>query len=74
MSLHPDVVLKWACDVRKEGAQEAKEAFNLEAATDDFLEVMADPEVDFVKVATSHDVHLPIIEAAAKAGKHVFCE
>lgn len=74
MSSHPDVVLKWACDVWKEGALEAKEAFKLEAATDDFLEVMADPEVDFVKVATSHDAHLPIIEAAAKAGKHVFCE
>ena len=74
MSTHPNLVLKWACDVRKESALEAKENFNLEAATDDFNVIMADPEVDFVKVATSHDVHLPIIEAAAKAGKHVFCE
>ncbi len=35
---------------------------------------MRDPDVDFIKIATSHEVHREIIEAAAAAGKHVFCE
>lgn len=37
-------------------------------------EVLADPEVDGILVATSHDSHREIIEAAASAGKHVFVE
>ncbi len=38
------------------------------------MAVIRDPEVDFIKVATSHEAHLPIIEAATRAGKHIFCE
>jgi predicted dehydrogenase len=38
------------------------------------MDVINDPEVDMIKIATTHEVHLPIIEAAAAAGKHIFCE
>jgi predicted dehydrogenase len=38
------------------------------------MDVINDPEVDFIKIATTHEVHLPIIQAAAAAGKHIFCE
>ncbi len=41
---------------------------------DDFMEAVSDPEVDFIKIATTLEVHLPIIQAAARAGKHIFCE
>jgi len=30
--------------------------------------------VDLIKVSTSHEIHLPIITAAAAKGKHIFCE
>lgn len=74
MAKHPDVTLKWACDVHRTGAERAAEKFGIPKVTDDFMEVVNDPEVDLVKIATTHEVHLPIITAAAKAGKHIFCE
>ena len=37
-------------------------------------EVLADPEVDGLLIATSHGTHREMIEAAAAAGKHVFVE
>lgn len=36
--------------------------------------VLADPAVDAVLLATPHSLHSPQIIAAARAGKHVFCE
>ena len=74
MTAHPDVNLKWVCDVNPDNAKKAAEHFSIPKRTTDFMEVINDPEVDFIKIATTHEVHLPIIEAAAKAGKHIFCE
>lgn len=37
-------------------------------------DLMADPEVEAILVATSNSTHRPIVEAAAAAGKHVFVE
>ena len=44
------------------------------ALTDDFEEVLADPSVTAVVLATPHSLHCEQIIAAASAGKHVFCE
>ncbi len=74
MKKHPDVQIKWACDVRRENAEKAAAEFGVPKVTDDFMEAVSDPEVDFIKIATTHEVHLPIIQAAARAGKHIFCE
>ena len=74
MAKHPDVTLKWACDVNPDNAKTAAEQFHVPETTTDFMEVVNDPEVDMIKIATTHEAHLPIIEAAAKAGKHIFCE
>ena len=37
-------------------------------------EMLADPAIDIVLVATSNDAHLPLSVAALQAGKHVLCE
>lgn len=74
LTAHPDVNLKWVCDVNPDNAKKAAEHFSVPKQTTDFMEAINDPEVDFIKIATTHEVHLPIIEAAAKAGKHIFCE
>jgi len=37
-------------------------------------EIIADPEVDAVAICSSTDTHADLIVAAAKAGKHIFCE
>jgi predicted dehydrogenase len=39
-----------------------------------YTEVLADPNVHAVVLATPHSQHSPQVIAAAKAGKHVFCE
>ena len=35
---------------------------------------MDDPDVDVVYIAAPNMVHVELVEAAAQAGKHVFCE
>jgi predicted dehydrogenase len=39
-----------------------------------FDELVADPDVDAVVLATPHSLHTSQVAAAAGAGKHVFCE
>src|SRR5206468_6358285 len=39
-----------------------------------FEALLADPKLDAVVLATPHSQHAPQVIAAAKAGKHVFCE
>ena len=48
--------------------------FKVPKVTSDYMEIINDPEVDLIKVCTSHEAHRPIIEAAAAKGKHIFCE
>ncbi|MBO5725240.1 MAG: Gfo/Idh/MocA family oxidoreductase [Lentisphaeria bacterium] len=74
MTLHKKVRLKWACDISLDSARKAAEHFRIPCFTDNYMDVINDPEVDMIKIATSHEVHLPLIRAAAAAGKHIFCE
>jgi predicted dehydrogenase len=41
---------------------------------DNYEAILADPEVDAVVLATPHSQHAAQVIAAARAGKHVFCE
>lgn len=66
--------IKWACDVNQTNAKKYAERFSAERTTSSFEDVTTDPEVDAICVATSHEIHVPIIESAAKHGKHIFCE
>ena len=71
---HPQVECVWCCDVDESNARRLAQQFGVPRVTTDFRDVMNDPAVDFVKISTSHEVHLPLIQAAAQVGKHVFCE
>ncbi len=57
-----------------ERADAARELLGFERATADWQAVIADPAVDIVNIATPNHLHLPIVAAAAAAGKHIFCE
>ena len=72
---NPDVGrIKWACDISAESAKQYAAENGAEKTTASFEEVCSDPEVDIIMVATSHEVHVPIVECAAANGKHVYCE
>lgn len=58
-------------------SEEARTAFAGQHGCSDassLEEVLADDTVDALIVATPHGTHLPLVEAAAEAGKHVFLE
>jgi predicted dehydrogenase len=55
-------------------AQKAKHTLGFERYTTDWREVLADPNVEVVNVTAPNNLHVEIVSAAAKAGKHVMCE
>jgi len=61
-------------DVRIEAARELGERLGVTRACDDYQALLSDPDVDAVAICSSTDTHATIIEAAAAAGKHIFCE
>lgn len=54
--------------------QSAVDDFGFEGAVEDWQAVIDHPEIDVVNVSAPNMLHEPIAVAAAKAGKHVFCE
>ena len=55
-------------------AQEAVTTFGFERGTADWRWVIDDPGVDAVWIAAPNMLHVELVEAAAQAGKDVFCE
>jgi predicted dehydrogenase len=55
-------------------AQAFAERFAVPRVYDNFEELVRDPDLDAVYVATPNALHPPVVLAAADAGKHVLCE
>lgn len=55
-------------------AKEAQERFGFQRITTRWQDVIADPKVQVVNIATPNYLHLEVATAAAAAGKHIFCE
>jgi predicted dehydrogenase len=73
-SMPDDCEVIWACDSNQDTAKTASEKFGIPRWTTDYREVLNDPEVDAVSIATPNKFHMqPTIEAL-RAGKHVLCE
>jgi predicted dehydrogenase len=69
-----DAELVICADTVPERLAEAVEAFGYAEATPDWRRVVEHPGVDVVFVTAPNVLHLELIEAAAAAGKHIFCE
>jgi len=61
-------------DTEAERRERAVRDFGFARATADWAEAVADPEVDAVWVTAPNMLHVPMIEAAAAAGKAIFSE
>ncbi|MBI3948353.1 MAG: Gfo/Idh/MocA family oxidoreductase [Armatimonadetes bacterium] len=56
------------------GVKAAAEKMGWEGYATDYREVVSRPDIDLVDITTGNTSHAEIAIAAAKAGKHVFCE
>ena len=70
----PDAELIAICSLDTETAQTLAEQFNIPKVTSDYFTLLDDSQIDSVIVASSTDTHVEICQAAAEAGKHIFCE
>ena len=70
--IKPELVI--VADTIADRTRLAMEDFGFLAATEDWKEVIADPRVDVVDITAPNALHQELAEAAAAAGKHIFCE
>ncbi|NVP56823.1 Gfo/Idh/MocA family protein [Mycoplana rhizolycopersici] len=70
----PDARLIHVCDIRKERLTPIQARYPTVAVTDDLEEVLRDPRVDAIAIATPVSTHFKIAMKALMAGKHVFVE
>jgi predicted dehydrogenase len=70
----PDLRLQWLCDLNVERAQAVLGAASTVRVTSSVEEVLADPEVAAVAIATPAASHFDLVRAALEAGKHVLVE
>jgi len=55
-------------------AQAMAQQYGAQYATTDYKQVLSDPDVDAVMIATRHHLHATMVLDALRAGKHVFVE
>ena len=70
----PDVNLKWVCDLRPAVLDRAQRRYPTVRTTTSVDDVLRDPEVDAVLIATPIATHYQLGKAALLAGKHAFVE
>ncbi len=70
----PRARLVAVADVVIEAARACAEENSVPKVVSDFRAVLDDPDVDAIVVCSATDTHARIIEDAAAAGKHIFCE
>lgn len=66
--------MKVICGRSPRDVENARRALEWEEAATDWRDVVTRPDIELVDVCTPGDSHAEIAIAAARAGKHVFCE
>ena len=70
----PEAELISICSLDPTDIESLSRQFKVPKTTDDYTAILADPQIEAVLVASSTDTHVEVSQAAARAGKHVFCE
>ena len=73
VAAHPRARLSWVIDLNLEAARALGGKHGARSGSD-LMAALADPDLDAVIICTPPRAHAPIIEAAARAGKAIFCE
>src|SRR5205823_3230647 len=70
----PAADLVMVADAFEEAARQCAERYAIPFATGDYWDVLARQDIQAVVICSSTNTHAQIIEEAAQAGKHIFCE
>ena len=70
----PRVQVAAVADLSAEAAGRAAAEFGIARAVTDYRELLDDPSIDVIDVATGNEAHFQISWDALEAGKHVLCE
>lgn len=73
-SLPADIEMHTICGRNAKAVEEARVKYGWRHVATDWRDVVNSPEIDVIDISTSNLTHAEIGIAAAKAGKHVFCE
>lgn len=73
-SRHAAVDFVSVCDLNGARAAEIAERYGARKSVTDYAEVLSDPEVVAVSIATPDHLHREVAVAAAQAGKHILVE
>lgn len=66
--------LEMVCASSLQSAEKYRDAYGFERATGDWAELVNDPKVEAIVIASPQETHRAIAEAAFALGKPVFCE
>ncbi len=61
-------------DINGKSARELADSLGVAAVYEDYMELLKNPDVQAIFVCSATDTHSAVSTAAAKAGKHIFCE
>ena len=67
-------VFEMVADTNEESAKEAQHKIGFRRMTTDWRELVTDPEIDLVDIATPNAFHYEVAKAALENGKNVYCE
>lgn len=67
-------VFELISDVNEEQLAKMQKKLGYNRRTSNWRDVVADPDIDVVDVATPNCMHYEMVKAALENGKHVFCE
>src|SRR3954447_18455117 len=70
----PSLHLRWLCDLDEDRARRVLGPYSTVATTDSFDEILGDPAVQAIAIATPAASHFALAMAALDAGKHVLVE
>jgi predicted dehydrogenase len=73
-SRHPDVDFVAVCDLDGQRAREIAAKYGVRSYTTTLQDVLANPEIAAVSVATPDHLHREVAVALAEAGKHLLVE
>ncbi|GAC1431042.1 MAG: inositol 2-dehydrogenase [Ktedonobacteraceae bacterium] len=70
----PSAELVTVADVFEENARQCAKRYSIPSTTQDYHALLNSRDIEAVVICSSTDTHARIIEEAAQAGKHIFCE